>query len=160
MGRQSTRSKSVQSSLGGHSINNSALMAATSAGVINPNNPGDMTNIRTMPVLTSQRTFTKQEADAMENLEAQSAHSTKHTVRALGAMRKVEGHDATRQSAFRGYQVGVSRAELRKVTSNAQLGKALHGQRTTYAALGVGLQSAMETADHAVGLVSARLLGV
>lgn len=159
MGRQQNRTSSGMSSFGGHAINTSSLMAATSAGVINPNNPGDMTNIRTMPVLTAQRVFSKQEADAMENLEAQSAHSTQHTVRALGAMRKVEGLDATRQSAYRSYQLGVSRAELRKVKSNAQLGKALHGQRAQYAALGVGLQSAMETADHAVGLVSARLLG-
>jgi hypothetical protein len=160
MGRQQNRSNSGMSSFGSHAINNSSLVAATGSGVINPNNPGDMTNIRTMPVLTSQRTFTRQEADAMESLEAKSSYSTKHTVRALSAMRKVEGLDATRQAAYRGYQIGVANAELRKVKANAGLGKSLHGQRAQYAALGVGLQSAVETADQAVSMVSARLLGV
>lgn len=158
MGRQSNRQSNLNTH-GSHSINNGQLLAATDKDAINPNNPGDLSNVRTVPVLNRVRIFNQAEADVLELQEAQRDYDVKHTKRALRSLGKLENHDANVQTAYRGYQIRVANAELRKVKSNVALGKTLHGQRTQYAVMGGSLNVAQSNADQAVAVVSTRLLG-
>lgn len=144
---------------GGHGLSTGSLMAVTDGSAITPTNPGDLTNLRTRPVVTNLRTYTREEAEAIALQTALNEHTTQQTVKAYRNMGKQETLDATVQSAYRNYQGKVAAAEMRKVKSNARLGKQLHGMRGQYAALGYGLHSAQVAADHQVAVLKAKLTG-
>lgn len=145
---------------GGHSISSSSLLQQTHGSAITPTNPGNLTNVRTHQIVDRPRVFTQGEADRICINEAMASHVIQHTRRAFRALGKQEGHDASLQEVYRDYQGKVATNELRKVRSNAKLGKVLHGMRAAYAQLGFGTQQAEMGANQRVSEIKARLMGI
>ena len=156
-----TGSKSGGSAIeGGHSISSGSLLQQTTSSAINPTKPGNLTNVRTHKVVDRPRVFTQAEADQLSLNEAIASHIIQHTKRAYRALGKQEGHDASLQETYRDYQTKVATAEMRKVRSNAKLGKVLHGMRAAYAQMGFGMQQVEMGANQRVAEIKARILGM
>lgn len=68
---------------GGHGINHSTVLAATSADAISPLNPGKFTAAdRSVPIIEKPRYFTEEEADAMKTLAKEKTDGARQAKRA------------------------------------------------------------------------------
>ncbi|XZN92769.1 MAG: hypothetical protein ACM65M_08040 [Microcoleus sp.] len=146
---------------GGHRIDKSVVMAATSADAISPLNPGKFTAAdRSIPIIEKPRYFTEEEADAMKGLAKEKTEGARHAKRAYEAAGKIEEADAKVHKHHRKYEGVVADNELVKKRADARLGKHLHGLRPAYARLGMSLDQAASNADTRIGEIKAKLQGV
>ncbi|TAG97468.1 MAG: hypothetical protein EAZ09_04910 [Oscillatoriales cyanobacterium] len=145
---------------GGHGIDHSTVLAATSADAISPLNPGKFTAAdRSVPIIEKPRYFTEEEADAMKGLAKEKTEGARHAKRAYEAAGKIEEADAKVHKHHRKYEGVVADNELVKKRADARLGKHLHGLRPAYARLGMSLDQAASNADTRIGEIKAKLQG-
>jgi hypothetical protein len=158
-GRQSAAGKLSVSNDGSHAINKSKVLAATDAGVITPNSPGNFSSIRSVPVVPNPRYFTKEEADAMKGLAKEKTDGARQSKRAYKSLEKIEAADKTVHKEHRKYEGAVAENELGKKRSDAGLAKKLHGLRPGYARLGLGIDKADSDARTRIDEIKAKLTG-
>jgi hypothetical protein len=157
--------QSAQSSTGGlvhdgtHSIDKSKVLAATGPGVISPQNPGNFSSIRSVPVVPAPRYFSEEEADAMKGLAKEKTDGARQSKRAYEALGKIEAADANVHKHHRKYEGVVADNELVKKRADGRLGKHLHSQRPVYARLGMSLDQAASSADTRIGEIKGKLQG-
>lgn len=137
---------------------NAKLTGPTDSSVITPLNPGTLESIRSMPVCTAPRYFTKDEADAMKDLAKEKTEGAQQAKRAYKAMTKIEEADAKVHKEHRKYEKGVATNELKKKRADVGLAKHLQGLRPGYTRLGVGLQNAETNANSRIEEIKAKLL--
>lgn len=143
---------------GGHNIDKSKALAATSADAISPMNPGNFASgERSVPIVPAPRYFTKEERDAMKKLATEKEKGASYSKRSYEALERIEGANAKVHKAHRGYERVVADNELKKVRANAGLAKHLHGLRPGYARLGLGIDKAENTARVKIDAIKAKL---
>ncbi|MEG4970111.1 hypothetical protein QUB11_26210, partial [Microcoleus sp. B6-A1] len=157
-GGQSDAGK-MTSSGGNHAIDKSKVLAATDAATISPTNPGNFDSIRSVPVVPSPRYFDREEADKLKELAKQKTEDARHTKRSYKALGKIEAADKTVHKEHRKYEGVVAENELGKVRANAGLAKKLHGLRSGYARLGLGIDKADSDARTRIDAITAKLTG-
>ncbi|MGL4621513.1 MAG: hypothetical protein ACRCZS_21040 [Chroococcidiopsis sp.] len=138
---------------------NEKLTSPTDASVITPLNPGNFSSIRSVPVCTAPRYFTKDEADAMKDLAKEKTEGAAQAKRAYKALGKIEEADAKVHKEHRKYEKDVATNELKKKRADVGLAKHLQGLRPGYARLGVGLQNAETNANSRIEEIKTKLLG-
>lgn len=145
---------------GGHAIDKSLVMKATSVDAISPLNPGKFAaGQRSSPIVPAPRYFTQEEADKLKELAKEKTDGARQSKRAYGALTKVEEADAKVHKYHRGYEAAVSDGELKKKRADARLGKHLHNQRPAYARLEMSLDQAASNAETRIGEIKAKLTG-
>ncbi len=149
--------KGVDATDGSHSIDRSSVLSATDTQAINPNQVGEWKSIRSVPVSSTPRYFTKAEADALWELRKQTTEGARQAKRAYKHLGKIEGNDASVHKVQRQYMGRVADAEFTKIQANAKTARHLHALRGKYAQLGTGLQNAETKADARVEAAKARI---
>ncbi|PSB25804.1 hypothetical protein C7B69_12275 [filamentous cyanobacterium Phorm 46] len=143
---------------GGHNIDKSKALAATSADAISPMNPGNFASgERSVPIIPAPRYFTKEERDAVKKLATEKEKGASYSKRSYEALGRIEGADAKVHKAHRGYERLVADNELKKVRANAGLAKHLHSLRPGYARLGLGIDKADSDARTRIDAIKAKL---
>ncbi|MEG5238692.1 hypothetical protein [Microcoleus sp. AT9b-C3] len=143
---------------GGHNIDKSVALAATSADAISPMNPGNFASgERSVPIVPAPRYFTKEERDAMKKLATEKEKGARYSKRAYESLGTIEAADAKVHKAHRSYERVVADNELKKVRANAGLAKHLHGLRPGYARLGLGIDKAENDARMRIDGIKAKL---
>jgi hypothetical protein len=158
-GGQSDKNKLASSNDGSHAIDKSKVLAQTDALVITPNNPGNFSSIRSVPVVPDPRYFTKEEADAMKGLAKEKTNSARQSKRAYKSLAKIEAADKTVHKEHRKYESAVAENELGKKRADTGLAKKLHGLRPGYARLGLGIDKADSDARTRIDAIKAKLTG-
>jgi len=159
-GGQPTAGKISASNDGNHAIDKSKVLAQTDALVITPNNPGNFSSIRSVPVVPDPRYFTKEEADAMKGLAKEKTNGARQSKRVYKFLAKIEAADKTVHKEHRKYEGVVAENELGKKRSDAGLAKKLHGLRPGYARLGLGIDKADSDARTRIDEIKTKLTGV
>ena len=145
---------------GSHAIDKSKVMAATSADAISPLNPGKFAaGERSVPIIEKPRYFTKEEADAMKQLAKEKTEGAKQSKRGYEAAGSIEEADAKVHKYHRKYEGVVADNELTKKRADARLGRHLHGQRPSYARLGMRLDQAASNAETRIEEIKVKLQG-
>ncbi|MEG4397365.1 hypothetical protein [Microcoleus sp. BROC3] len=145
---------------GGHSIDKSTVLKATSPDALSPMNPGNFASgERSVPIVPAPRYFDKEEAAAMKTLAAEKEKGVKYAKKAYTALERIEVADTKVHRRHRKYERVLATNELQKVTSNAGLAKHLHGLRPGYAKAGVGIDKADNKARTAIDAIKAQLTG-
>jgi len=158
-GGNSDAEKINSSNDGNHAINKSKVLAATDAGVITPNSPGNFSSIRSVPVVPDPRYFTKEEADAMKGLAKEKTDGARQSKRAYKSLASIEAADKTVHKEHRKYEVAVAENELGKKRADAGLAKKLHSMRPGYAHLGLGIDKADSDARTRIDKIKTKLTG-
>jgi hypothetical protein len=158
-GGQTADGKLSASNDGSHAIDKSKVLAQTDAGVITPNNPGNFSSIRSVPVVPDPRYFTKEEADAIKGLAKEKTDGARQSKRAYKSLAHIEAADKTVHKEHRKYEGAVAENELGKKRSDAGLAKKLHGLRPSYARLGLGIDKADSDARTRIDAIKAKLTG-
>ena len=158
-GGQTAAGKLSAGNDGSHAIDKSKVLAQTDAAVITPTNPGNFGSIRSVPVVTAPRYFSKDEADAVKELKKEKVEGARNSKRAYKDLGKIEQADATVHKAHRKYEGELADNELKKVRSNASLAKKLHGLTPGYARLGLGIDKAENDARVRIDAIKAKLTG-
>ena len=158
-GGQSTDGKISASNDGSHVIDKSKVLAQTDALVITPNNPGNFSSIRSVPVVPDPRYFTKEEADAMKGLAKEKTDGARQSKRAYKSLAKIEAADKIVYKEHRKYEGVVAENELGKKRADTGLAKKLHGMRPGYARLGLGIDKADSDARARIDEIKAKLTG-
>lgn len=135
---------------GHHNIDHQRVLKATDGSVINPNNPGNFSSIRSVPVVQQPRYFSPEEAGALSALEKEKATGAMASVRAYKKLAKIEKHDATVHRAHRKYESKVADSELEKKQADARHARHLHTIRPDYERMAVGLQRAEANANQRI----------
>jgi hypothetical protein len=156
---QTAAGKLNASNDGNHTIDKSKVLAQTDGGVITPNNPGNFSSIRSVPVLADPRYFTKEEADAMKGLAKEKTDGAKQSKRAYKSLAKIEAADKTVHQQHRKYEGAVAENELGKKRADAGLAKKLHSMRPGYVRLGLGIDKADSDARIRIDAIKAKLTG-
>jgi hypothetical protein len=156
-GGKSEKHKLVSSNDGSHAIDKSKVMAQTDALVITPNNPGNFSSIRSVPVVPDPRYFTKEEADAMKGLAKEKTDGARQSKRAYKSLAKIEAADKTVHQQHRKYESTVAQNELGKKRADAGLAKKLHSMRPGYARLELGIDKADSDARARIDEIKAKL---
>ena len=99
---------------GGHAIDKSKVLAATAPGVITPQNPGNFSSIRSIPVVAAPRYFDREEADRIKELAKDKTDGAKQSKRAYAALTKIEEADKSVHKSHRKYEGAVAENELKK----------------------------------------------
>lgn len=145
---------------GGHSIDKSKALAATSADAISPMNPGNFASgKRSAAIVEAPRYFDKEEAAALKTLASDKEKGVKYAKKAYTALERIEVADTKVHRRHRKYERVLATNELQKVTSNAGLAKHLHGLRPGYAKAGVGIDKAESKARERIDTIKAQLTG-
>lgn len=158
-GGKSAVSRDLTVNDGNHAIDKSKVLAATANGVITPNSPGNFTSVRSVPVVPNPRYFTKEEADALKDLAKEKTEGSRDTKRAYNALTKIEEADKLVHKSHRKYEGAVAENELGKKRADAGLAKKLHGLRSGYVRLGLGIDKADSDARTRIDAIKARLTG-
>jgi len=158
-GGQTAANKISTANDGNHAIDKSKVLAQTDAGVITPNTPGNFSSIRSVPVVSDPRYFTKEEADALKGLAKEKTDGARQSKRAYKALTKIEAADKTVHKEHRKYEGAVAANELGKKYADAGLAKKLHGLRPGYARLGLGIDKADSDARTRIDEIKAKLTG-
>jgi hypothetical protein len=158
-GDKPAASKLSASNDGNHAIDKSKVLAQTDALVITPNNPGNFSSIRSVPVVPDPRYFTKEEADAVKGLAKEKTDGARQSKRAYKALTRIEEADRTVHKSHRKYEAEVAVLKLGKKRSDAGLAKKLHGMRPGYARLGLGIDKADSDARARIDAIKAKLTG-
>ena len=144
---------------GNHAIDKSKVLAQTDAGVITPNNPGNFSSIRSVPVVPDPRYFDKEQADKLKELAKDKTDGAQQSKRAYKFLAKIEVADKTVHKEHRKYEGAVAENELGKKRSDTGLAKKLHGLRPGYARLGLGIDKADSDARTRIDEIKAKLTG-
>ncbi|MFB8797455.1 MAG: hypothetical protein U7126_28755 [Microcoleus sp.] len=144
---------------GGHAIDKSKVLAATAPGVITPQNPGNFSSIRSIPVVPAPRYFDREEADRIKELAKEKTDGAKQSKRAYAALIKIEEADKSVHKSHRKYEGAVAENELGKKRADAGLAKKLHGLRPGYARLGLGIDKAENDARTRIDAIKSKLMG-
>jgi hypothetical protein len=158
-GGQSDKTKLAASNDGGHAIDKSKVLASTDPAVITPTNPGNFDSIRTAPIVLTPQYFDKEQADALKGLAKEKTDGARQAKRAYKALGKIEKADATVHRSHRKYEGDVATNELSKKRSDTSLAKNLHGMRSGYARLGLGIDKADSNARTRIDEIKAKLTG-
>jgi hypothetical protein len=145
---------------GNHAIDKSKVLAATDAGVITPNSPGNFSSIRSVPVVPDPRYFDREQADALKNLAHEKTDGARQSKRAYKSLAKIEVADKTVHQQHRKYEGAVAENELGKKRADTGLAKKLHGLPPGYARLGLGIDKADSDARTRIDEIKAKLTGV
>jgi hypothetical protein len=144
---------------GSHAIDKSKVLAQTDAEVITPNSPGNFSSIRSVPVVPDPRYFNKEQANALKDLAKEKTDGARQSKRAYKSLAKIEAADKTVHQQHRKYEGTVAENELGKKRSDAGLAKKLHGMRSGYARLGLGIDKADSDARTRIDAIKAKLTG-
>jgi hypothetical protein len=158
-GGKSDAGKVTASNNGSHAIDKSKVLAQTDALVITPNNPGNFSSIRSVPVVPDPRYFTKEEADAMKGLAKDKTDGARQSKRVYKFLTKIEAADKIVHKEHRKYEGAVAENELGKKRADAGLAKKLHGLRPGYARLDLGIDKADSNARTRIDEIKAKLTG-
>ena len=158
-GGQSSAGKLNASNDGNHAIDKSKVLAQTDALVITPNNPGNFSSIRSVPVVPDPRYFTKEEADAMKGLAHDKTDGARQSKRVYKFLGKIEAADKIVHKEHRKYEGAVAENELGKKRADTGLAKKLHGLRPGYARLDLGIDKADSNARTRIDEIKAKLTG-
>lgn len=142
--------RSALNATGNHALSSEIILTATNPNAVSPMNPGNWTNLRSFGVETTPRYIGKAESDTIRSQAKAIGEQVGSTISALRALSRTEKADAKVQKEFREYQAVVAEGEVKKIKSNAKLGRTLHGQRAQYARAGAGLYAAEKVADQRV----------
>ncbi|MEG5164453.1 hypothetical protein QUB37_29190 [Microcoleus sp. AT3-A2] len=142
---------------GNHSIDKSKVLAQTDAAVITPTNPGNFGSIRSVPVVPNPMYFSRDQADAVKDLKKEKVEGARITKGVYKDLGKIEEADAVVHKAHRKYEGSVAENELKKVRGNASLAKKLHGMRSGYARLGMGIDKADSDARTRIDAIKTKL---
>ena len=158
-GGQTAAGKLNASNDGNHAIDKSKVLAQTDALVITPNNPGNFSSIRSVPVVPDPRYFTKEEADAMKGLAHDKTDGARQYKRVYKFLGKIEAADKIVHKEHRKYEGAVAENELGKKRADTGLAKKLHGLRPGYARLDLGIDKADSNARTRIDEIKAKLTG-
>jgi hypothetical protein len=158
-GGQTAAGKLNASNDGNHAIDKSKVLAQTDALVITPNNPGNFSSIRSVPVVPDPRYFTKEEADAMKGLAHDKTDGARQSKRVYKFLGKIEAADKIVHKEHRKYEGAVAENELGKKRADTGLAKKLHGLRPGYARLDLGIDKADSNARTRIDEIKAKLTG-
>jgi hypothetical protein len=159
-GGQSAAGKLSTVNDGGHTIDKSKVLAATSPDALSPLNPGNFASgERSIPIVPAPRYFDKEELAKLKELATEKEKGAKTSKKAYQALGRVEAADAKVHKEHRKYEGVVADNELKKVRANAGLAKKLHGLRPGYARLGVGIDKADSKARERIDTIKAQLTG-
>lgn len=117
------------------------------SGAATPWNPGDNTEIRSKPVVTKHRNFSKKEADELRVNAAGKTRQAKTNRQAYKSLRSIKRSDTSDHTAFRGYQTTVAGATAAKKGADVAKAKALYGLTGKYAGMGYSLGAAHDEAQ-------------
>ena len=125
-------------------------------GGFHPGNPGDLSTIRTAPVVNKDRTFTPPEAAMLQELAKQRQELSRAKAEAYRALSQVEELDAQDQQQRRQYQSAVAEAELAKQQANAEYLALLNQQRPAYAQSAAQLMATHQIGNQQIQVTEAR----
>lgn len=128
----------------------------TPLGGFHPGDPGDLSTIRTVPVLKSDRAFTPPEAAALQELAKQRQDLSRAKADAYRALSQVESLDAQDQQQRRQYQSAVAEAELVKQQANSEYLALLNTQRPAYAQSAAQLMATHQAGNQQIAVTEAR----
>lgn len=134
-----TRNSAQTTAIGGVSPNQILQVHSDS---INPSNPGDLREVRSVKVETRYRPVSKDEADQARVNASRAQAQAKVDTQYYRALSKHERADAQSQTAYRGYQSAQAGATFQKTKANAQLGKTLYNLAPQYAKTHMSLGAA------------------
>lgn len=137
---------------GSHNLDTNRVLAQTDANVITPVNV-DFSSVRSAPVVTKPRYFTKQEAEALKALAKEKKVMAEASRTAYAALRSVDNSDLEVHGSHRLYQGKIARNELSKKQADAELAKKLHGLRSGYAELHSEVETANQAATAAINAI-------
>ena len=158
-GSQTAAGKLSASNDGSHAIDKSKVLAATDAGVITPNSPGNFSSIRSVPVVPDPRYFDREQADKLKELAKEKTDGARQSKRAYKSPAKIEAADKTVHKEHRKYEGVVAEKELGKKRADVGLAKKLHSMRPGYARLGLGIDKADSDARTRIDTIKAKLTG-
>lgn len=143
---------------GGHNLDRSKILQATDEMALTPKNPGNFKGIRSIPVLTQPRYFTREEAQALADRAKEAKEGVRHTKRAIKALGKIDDCDRkVNNQYYYKYAPKIARNELSKKKAMVSYAKDQHSLRPAYAALGVGLEKAENNAEQRISAIAASL---
>lgn len=142
-----------------HGINANQVLAPTAPDVINPENSGNWSSVRTAPINHDPRYFTKEEADGLKRLATEKTDGARQTVRAYKSLTKIEHADAQVHTSHRRYIRGVADSELTKKRADVTTANHLHALRPEYAKLGMRLENADTKAQIRINELKAKIQG-
>ena len=137
---------------GSHNLDTNKVLAATDSAVPTPTN-ADFSSIRTAPVVTKPRYFTRQEAEALKALSKEKRIMADASRTAYNALKNIDNADTEVHTTHRRYQGKIARNELEKQQSNAELAKKLHNLRPGYAELHSQVETANVAAANAINAI-------
>ncbi|MGB3206458.1 MAG: hypothetical protein WBB28_15840 [Crinalium sp.] len=137
---------------GSHNLDANKVLATTDSAVPTPTN-ADFSSIRSAPVLTKPKYFTKQEAEALKSLAKEKRIMAEASRGAYNALKNIDNADTEVHGLHRRYQGKIARNELEKQQSNAELAKKLHNLRPGYAELHSQVETANVAATNAINAI-------
>jgi hypothetical protein len=158
-GGSQTAAGKISANDGSHAIDKSKVLATTDTSVITPLNPGNFLSIRSVPVVPDPRYFDREQADKLKELAKEKTDSARQSKRAYKSLAKIEVADKTVHKEHRKYEGAVAENELGKKRADAGLAKKLHGMRSGYARLGLGIDKADSNARTRIDEIKAKLTG-
>ena len=149
-GGQSNAGKLSATNDGSHSIDKNKVLASTDTGVITPNNPGNFSSIRSVPVVPNPRYFDREQADKLKELAKEKTDGARQSKRAYNALTKIEEADASQFTKIPPQIRRCGSRERAEARSDQMpvLAKKLHGLRPGYARLGLGIDKAENERPH------------
>lgn len=149
---------SIFSAIIGSSKSEGYLSQSRSGGIA-PDNPADVTAIRTAGVLGNQKLFSPEEAGKLEATAEQIEMITEYTVRAYKAYERIAKADAKRDSAYFDAANTDAEAELTRVENRHQHMAHLEGLRPRYAQAGQQVIEAKSKAELQIAHAKGRIEG-
>lgn len=137
---------------GSHNLDTNKVLATTDSAVPTPMN-ADFSSIRTAPVVTKPRYFTKQEAEALKALSREKRIMAEASRTAYNALKNIDNADTEVHTTHRRYQGKIARNELEKQQANAELAKKLHNLRPGYSELHSQVETANQAATAAINAI-------
>ena len=137
---------------GSHNLDANKVLATTDSAVPTPTN-ADFSSIRSAPVVTKPRYFTKQEAEALKAMAREKRIMAEASRTAYQALRNIDTSDTEVHTVHRRYQGKIARNELHKQQANAELAKKLHGLRPGYSELHSQVETANQAATAAINAI-------
>ncbi len=144
---------------GSHSISSDRTLSPTHPDVITPDNPGDMSSIRSVPVLHQPRYFGEAETRAIKQLAEQRGVDLGNAKTAYECLQAIESADTQLHVTHRNYQARLADGELKRKQADTKYSQHLHGLRPLYADLQSGLQFSLEAMDQRVAEITQRIRG-
>ena len=127
---------------GGHRIDPKTVLQPTDGQGPTPDNPGQFSSLRSVPVMEAPRYFSREEARAIEKLAKAREKGALYTKKTYEALQKLDAADTGVHIAHYRYQGNLAANEVKKLAANVTYANKLHGLRPRYAGLGLSLESA------------------